>query len=309
MSELLEYLLDTMNETPGTTERKADEAEFEGVDLTEGPYRSISDNIAFNKYNIQHKKKIDDVVNNNHDRSIILELKEKISKLNEEYKSTIREQIKSVDQFKKIEELFISAGYLGYNKIIDELKEYLQRSISSMHVQEFNTIFSVNIPNHYDLLEQNLYIVNWYCLSSNAGAVPIIEKNIDKVIWKELSKNHGAIKLFKKHMNKLDIENLTKFNIKAVDLLEEYSDLYNDYFINLCNFGGRTEYKMSSIPPIHDIKNSDVGKDPRLLKMYMDSISSNDYDYGKEKIEVFNNLKIFKSITLKLVNKPSNPCG
>jgi hypothetical protein len=39
------------------------------------------------------------------------------------------------------------------------------------------------------MLEKNLDKVNWYILSSNLNAIPILEKNLDKVDWGSLSRN------------------------------------------------------------------------------------------------------------------------
>jgi hypothetical protein len=46
--------------------------------------------------------------------------------------------------------------------------------------------------------------VNWWQLSRNPNAIPILEKNLDKVNWWYLSKNPNAIHMLEKNLDKVN---------------------------------------------------------------------------------------------------------
>jgi hypothetical protein len=56
------------------------------------------------------------------------------------------------------------------------------------------------------LLEQNLDKVDWYVLSRNPNAIPILEKNLDKVHWYlyRLSQNPNAIHILEQNLDKVN---------------------------------------------------------------------------------------------------------
>jgi hypothetical protein len=62
--------------------------------------------------------------------------------------------------------------------------------------------------------------VNWFILSYNPNAIPILEKNIDKVDWRNLSYNPNAVHLLEKNLDKVDWWNLS-YNINAHLLLSK----------------------------------------------------------------------------------------
>ena len=49
-----------------------------------------------------------------------------------------------------------------------------------------------------DFLENNLQLINWFCLSQNPNAIRILELHPDKINWCSLSLNPNAIHLLEK---------------------------------------------------------------------------------------------------------------
>jgi len=52
--------------------------------------------------------------------------------------------------------------------------------------------------NAIPILEQNLDKINWDCLSQNKNAIHLLEQNLDKDHWRFFSYNENAIHLIKK---------------------------------------------------------------------------------------------------------------
>jgi hypothetical protein len=73
--------------------------------------------------------------------------------------------------------------------------------------------------------------VNWFILSYNPNAIPILEKNIDKVDWRNLSYNPNAVHLLEKNLDKVDWWNLS-YNPNAIHLLETNLDKVNWRFLS-----------------------------------------------------------------------------
>ena len=46
--------------------------------------------------------------------------------------------------------------------------------------------------------------INWYEISGNPGAIPLIEKNLDKINWYKLSSNSEAMHILMKNIDKID---------------------------------------------------------------------------------------------------------
>ena len=59
-------------------------------------------------------------------------------------------------------------------------------------------------------MEKNLDKVDWYYLSLNPNAIPILEKNLDNVDWSRLSRNPNAIPILEKNLDKVYWECLSE---------------------------------------------------------------------------------------------------
>ena len=59
-------------------------------------------------------------------------------------------------------------------------------------------------------MEQNPDKIDWYYLSRNPNAIPILEQNPEKINWRELSVNPNAIHLLEKKPKKIDWSRLSE---------------------------------------------------------------------------------------------------
>ena len=88
-----------------------------------------------------------------------------------------------------------------------------------------------------DFLENNLQLINWFCLSQNPNAIRILELHPDKINWCSLSLNPNAIHLLEKNIKKIDWFNIA-INKNAYSIISQNMDIVMSnaiYFKRLCN--------------------------------------------------------------------------
>ena len=83
-------------------------------------------------------------------------------------------------------------------------------------------------PYAIPILEKNLDRIIWHALSENPNAIHILENNLDKIIWYFLSSNPNAIHILENNLDKVDWYNLSK-NPNAINILENNPDRINWY--------------------------------------------------------------------------------
>jgi hypothetical protein len=112
-------------------------------------------------------------------------------------------------------------------------------------------------PYAVPLLEKQLDKLCWAGLCFNPGAVHILEANPDKIYWGNLSVNSGAIKLLTENIHRFvrksevysqDKGTITmewlSFNENAVHLLEQYPDEINWDYLSQNKGAGRLLCKL-----------------------------------------------------------------
>lgn len=85
-------------------------------------------------------------------------------------------------------------------------------------------------------LENNLQLINWFCISKNPNAVHLLELYPDKINWSSLSLNPNAIHLLEKNIKKIDWFNLA-INKNAYSIISQNMDIIMSntiYFRRLC---------------------------------------------------------------------------
>ena len=70
------------------------------------------------------------------------------------------------------------------------------------------------------LANERLEQMNWFSLSSNPNAIPLLEANLDKVDWNQLSSNPNAIPLLESNIEMVNWDSLS-VNPNAIPLLKE----------------------------------------------------------------------------------------
>jgi hypothetical protein len=87
-------------------------------------------------------------------------------------------------------------------------------------------------PNAIHLITQSLRLeaipdkIDWYLLSTNPSALPILEANPNKIEWSNLSQNPSALPLLEANPDKIDWFNLSQ-NPNAMRLIEANLDKIN----------------------------------------------------------------------------------
>ena len=74
-------------------------------------------------------------------------------------------------------------------------------------------------PNAIPILKENLDRVDWYWLSANPNAMDILKGNLDRVDWYWLSANPNAMDIIKENLDRVDWMRLSS-NPNAVEILE-----------------------------------------------------------------------------------------
>jgi hypothetical protein len=80
-------------------------------------------------------------------------------------------------------------------------------------------------PGAIPLLMQNFDKINWGALSGNTSAIPLLEQNFDKIDWYLLSSNPAAIHLLKDNMDKVDM-GMLHYNPAGIHLLDKEVDFF-----------------------------------------------------------------------------------
>ena len=62
--------------------------------------------------------------------------------------------------------------------------------------------------------------LNWYYLSGNENAIPILEQNINKISWSWLSRNSNAIKILEKYPHKIGWFDIAMNKTRVMNMLE-----------------------------------------------------------------------------------------
>lgn len=145
---------------------------------------------------------------------------------------------------------------------------------------------------HYDK-------VNWAWLSKNPTAISILTSNFDKIDWCELSGNSAAIELLKANPEKIEWWRLSR-NSAAIDLLNENYDciVWNDLIENpnaiklLIKRTNTSKYGWFSFA-----LNLFRAHKKRDIWNWLSGIP---YDYYEEKINHFNDMKMFPCSRLEL---------
>ena len=70
----------------------------------------------------------------------------------------------------------------------------------NLHLQWY---FLSGNPNAIPILEQNQDKLNWNSFSGNPNAIPILEQNQDKINWYWLSRNPNAIHLLVRNLDRI----------------------------------------------------------------------------------------------------------
>ena len=95
--------------------------------------------------------------------------------------------------------------------------------------EKINWFYLSRNPNAIPILEKNLDKIDWICLSANPNAIPILEKNLDKVNWIGLSRNPNAIHILEKNLDKIDWSYLFQNpNIFTYDYKAIKNDMYKE---------------------------------------------------------------------------------
>ena len=86
-----------------------------------------------------------------------------------------------------------------------------------------------NIPK----IKEYSYGKNYFILSKNQYAIPLLEQNLGNVEWSYLSANPGAIELLKNNISKIDWDQLSKNPyLQAIELLKENLSKINWWSLN-----------------------------------------------------------------------------
>ena len=164
-------------------------------------------------------------------------------------------------------------------------------------------------PAATELLKNNLEHVVWYFLSDNPGAIELLKAHPDKIDWGRLSKNPHpeAIKWLLDNMQKIDWENLSA-NPGAIEWLADHPEKI-DFMMLGRNPSGRDlilkhrehidQIYFYRHPVMIDLLMEKIHRDEAVQHIVY-CLSGNSYDYLREKIQVFNNLPLFKRTQIKI---------
>ena len=185
-------------------------------------------------------------------------------------------------------------------------------------------------PAAIDLLIENPDKINWKYLSENPAAIDLLKANRDKIVWNNLSRNTAAIELLEEHAyyNKIKEETepfpygvfkllayeddinwcLISENPAAIDFLKMNPDKINWQYLS-GNPAAIDLLKMnpdkidwgylSANPSAIDLLKANQDKIKSKWR-YNNYLSGNSYDYFAEKINHFNELKLFPCSRLEL---------
>jgi hypothetical protein len=86
-------------------------------------------------------------------------------------------------------------------------------------------------PAAIPLLTNNMDKINWHNLSLNPAAIHLLEANPNKINWSLLSQNPAALSLLKANPYKIDWINLSR-NPAAIDILEANQDKVDWHYLS-----------------------------------------------------------------------------
>ena len=127
---------------------------------------------------------------------------------------------------------------LAYNPTYDYLLqkniEFLRQQILHIHVMKFNQFLvsaygAQEIKNHYDLMFNNIYELDFSELSANPGAIELLRLFPDRLDFEELIYNPAGLPLIEEHLSKLDKQLWADFSAcpMSIPLLKKYPQYIN----------------------------------------------------------------------------------
>ena len=105
----------------------------------------------------------------------------------------------------------------------DEKNVNISNTFNFKKIKRADWYYLSQNPNAIPILEQNIEKINWFGLSWNPNAIHLLEQNMEKVNWNCLSENQNAIPLLEKNMDKISWVWLSG-NPNAIHLLEQNMD-------------------------------------------------------------------------------------